>query len=289
MSESLTLAQLKEQPHYSYSALNMYINICQLQYLYRYVAKLEPEQTPVALPFGSAYHAALSEQAQAAKHGKLLPASELTDVFVTYFKAAVADSAQVIYKDGQDNDSLIQLAARMLDATTAQWPDYFGCIKGVAVPFSFHIQGLSKPVIGEFDMLLTEPNPFDKPDEEPPAVIVDWKTSARSWPEGREDKELQASIYTAAYESAHGIRPDFRYDITTKAKTPKIERRYTSRSTGQLARMEKLLLEADKAIQAEVFMPNETSFACADCPYAGACQSWHRPFINHSTLSTNVA
>ena len=52
--------------------------------------------------------------------------------------------------------------------------------------------------------------------------------------------------------------------------------------------MRKLLLEADKAIQAEVFLPNETSFACADCPYAGACHSWHCP-ASHSTVSTTAA
>jgi len=67
---NFTLEQLRAAPHLSYSALNTYLNICQLQYYFRYIAKLEPEQTPVALPFGSAFHAALSEQAQAAKQAK---------------------------------------------------------------------------------------------------------------------------------------------------------------------------------------------------------------------------
>ena len=120
-------------------------------------------------------------------------------------------------------------------------------------------------------------------------TIVDWKTSARSWPEGRENRELQATVYLAAYEAEHGVCPDFRYDITTKAKSPKVERRFTNRSDSQLARMKKLLLEADKAIQAGVFLPSETSFACGDCPYAGACNSWHCPVVGHSTTTTNAA
>ena len=45
-----TLEELKAEPHYSYSALNTYLNICPLQYYYRYVEKREPERTPVALP-----------------------------------------------------------------------------------------------------------------------------------------------------------------------------------------------------------------------------------------------
>ena len=60
-----TLAQLKEQPHYSYSALNTYINTCQLLYYYRYIEKAEAERTPVVLPFGSAFHSVLSELAAA--------------------------------------------------------------------------------------------------------------------------------------------------------------------------------------------------------------------------------
>ena len=32
---------------------------------------------------------------------------------------------------------------------------------------------------------------------------------------------------------------------------------------------------ADKAIQTGIFLPNETSYGCVDCPYAGACAGWH--------------
>ena len=39
---SYTLEQLREAPHLSYSALNTYLNICQLQYFFRYVEKIEP-------------------------------------------------------------------------------------------------------------------------------------------------------------------------------------------------------------------------------------------------------
>lgn len=270
MSE--TLEQMKEKPHYSFSAINTYINICPLQYRYRYIDKLEAEQTPVALPFGSAYHAALSEQAQAAKHGELIAWDMLTDIFATYFKTNIEASPKVVFKDGQDADALIEMAGKMLEATTRDWPDFFSCVDGIAVPFKFEIEGLSKPVIGEYDLLLSVATPYD---EDATVTIVDWKTSARAWPEGREDKELQASIYVAAFEANNGVLPEFRYDITTKAKSPKIERRYTRRTEDQIARMRKLLLEADRAIQQGIFIPNETSFSCGDCPYASACKAWH--------------
>jgi len=284
MSE--TLEQLKAKPHYSYSAINTYLAICPLQFRYRYIDRLEAEQTPVALPFGSAYHAALTEQAQAARKGELLPCDALKEIFATYFRANIESSPKVIYKDGQDEDALILLAGKMLESTTKDWPDFFTCVSGLAVPFKFEIEGLSKPVIGEYDLVLTEMTPFDEPGD-PTITIVDWKTSARSWPDGREDRELQATIYTASFEANNGRRPDFRYDITTKAKAPKVERRYTKRSSDQIERMKRLLLEADRAIERGCFLPNENSFSCGDCPYAGACARWHLDESKSISVSTD--
>ena len=57
-----TVEKLREAPHFSYTSLNTYLNVCQLQYYYRYVEKLPAERTAVALPFGTAMHQALSVQ-----------------------------------------------------------------------------------------------------------------------------------------------------------------------------------------------------------------------------------
>ena len=69
--------------------------------------------------------------------------------------------------------------------------------------------------------------------------------------------------------------PDFRFDVITKAKTPKVQRLMTKRDGESIARMKKMFLMADKAIEAGIFMPNDCSFSCADCPFADACKSWH--------------
>ncbi|UKI33096.1 MAG: PD-(D/E)XK nuclease family protein [Lentisphaeria bacterium] len=58
-----TIDELRQEPHWSYSALNTYLNVCQLQYFYRYVEQPEIERTSVCLPFGKAFHAALTAQA----------------------------------------------------------------------------------------------------------------------------------------------------------------------------------------------------------------------------------
>ena len=33
-----TIDELRQEPHWSYSALNTYLNICQAQFMYRYIA-----------------------------------------------------------------------------------------------------------------------------------------------------------------------------------------------------------------------------------------------------------
>ena len=58
-----TLDELRQEPHWSYSALNTYLNICQAQFMYRYVEHAEVERTSVCFPFGRAFHAALTAQA----------------------------------------------------------------------------------------------------------------------------------------------------------------------------------------------------------------------------------
>jgi hypothetical protein len=54
-----------------------------------------------------------------------------------------------------------------------------------------------------------------------------------------------------------------------------VRRFYTVRHEDHYRRMEKLLVTADKGIQAGVFLPAESSFSCADCPFAGRCAEWH--------------
>lgn len=267
-----TLEQLRQEPHLSYSALNTYLNICQLQYYFRYIEKAESERTSVALPFGTAFHSALSEQAQAAKQGNLMSAEQLKDVFVTYFRANCAGINRVIYKKDSTEDDLIATAGLMLETVTREWCDYWN-IEAVALPFRIEIPGVSRPLIGEIDMVVNETLPFN--DEPATACLVDFKTAARMWPDHKADRDLQATVFVYAYEQLTGQRPTFRFDVITKAKKPAVQHFYTIRVPDDYLRLEKLVRTADHAIRAGVFLPNETSFACSDCPYAGHCRAWH--------------
>ncbi|NMD89392.1 PD-(D/E)XK nuclease family protein, partial [Victivallis vadensis] len=143
--------------------------------------------------------------------------------------------------------------------------DYY-TIKGVAQAFRIDIPGLDKPLIGEYDLIVQDGRD---------ACIVDWKTSASRWPAGKADRDLQATVFSYAYEKQNGTTPLFRFDVITKTKNPGCESHYTSRGFHDFRRFEVLANRAQYAINKGVFLPNETSFACSECPYRDRCGQWH--------------
>ena len=160
-----TIDELRQKPHWSYSALNTYLNVCQLQYFYRYVEQPEIERTSVCLPFGKAFHAALTAQAWECLMGSSLTREEIVNLFAESFKIETEATPNLIYKEGENFDSMIALATRMLDAALANWSDFY-TIKGVAQAFKIDVLGLKKPLIGEWDFLVQDGRDV---------CIVDWK------------------------------------------------------------------------------------------------------------------
>ena len=264
-----SIDELRQGPHWSYSALNTYLNICQLQYFYRYVEQVEVERTSVCFPFGKAFHSALTAQAWECMMGNTLRQDELVERFSEAFRIEAEATPNLIYKEGENFDTIIDLATKMLDAALANWTDYY-TIKGVAQAFKVDVPGLDKPLIGEFDLIVQDGRD---------ACIVDWKTSASRWPAGKADRDLQATVFSYAYEKQNGTAPLFRFDVITKAKNPVCETHYTCRDKAAFLRFESLAVRVQDAVDKGVFLPNETSFACAECPYRERCKSWHSSLV----------
>ena len=93
-----TLDELRQEPHWSYSALNTYLNICQAQFMYRYVDQAEVERTSVCLPFGKAFHSALTAQAWECMMGGSLTRDEIVDRFEEAFKIEAEVTPNLIYR-----------------------------------------------------------------------------------------------------------------------------------------------------------------------------------------------
>jgi len=260
----MKIDELRTKPHWSYTALNTYLNVCQLQYFFRYIEQAEVEQISASLIFGKAFHAALSQQADVAGSGSNLSVENLGDMFDEYFTASVKATDNVKYKVGEDTDTMCDLARRMFKPVLDNWSDFYN-VRSIAEGFEVTVPGLDKPLVGEFDLVIND-------GREP--CIVDWKTSSSRWPSGKADRDLQATVFSYAYHQMHDELPLFRFDVVTKAKSPTCETYYTTRSPDDFARFEVIANRVQDAIDKGVFLPNETSFACPECPYKNHCKQW---------------
>jgi len=249
-------------PHWSYSALNTYLT-CPMRYFFRYIEHAEVERTSVSLPFGRAFHAVLSERA---RKGVDFTVEDAKEDFAVYFRGETEVSENIAYKPDEDYWFWEQRGCDMLDVAFAEWSDDY-TVKSVAEAFSVEVPGLSKPLIGEFDLVVV-----DGGDE----TIVDWKTASAKWPAGKTDRDLQATAYCFAYNQVHGRTPLFRFDVFTKAKAPAHHQFYTYRSQDDFERFVFLAGQIEKAVNTGIFLPVENCMNCTECAFGSRCKAVHR-------------
>jgi len=262
-----SIDKLRESPHWSYSALNTYLNVCQLKFYFQYIERAEPERQPVCFPFGRAYHAVLTEQAKLAANGQSLTEANACDMFGEIFNIEVKSLGDtLILKDDESSEILHAKGCLMLKTALSHWHDFYN-IKSVGEAFLIPVPGLDKPLIGEFDLIVE-----DGQDN----CVVDWKTSSRKWSEDKAHSDFQATVFSYAYHKIHGSAPLFRFDVITKTKTPELTSHYTQRNADSFIRFEYLAHKVDDGVSKGVFMPNEGNFGCVDCPYASRCRKIHR-------------
>jgi len=256
------IENLKETPHWSFSAFQTYL-ACPMRYYFRYIEHAEVERTSVSLPFGRAFHAVLSLRAE---KGSDYSVEDAKEDFAVYFRGETEVSENISYKPDEDYWFWQQRGCDMLDVALAEWSDDY-TVKLVAEAFSVDVPGLSKPLIGEFDLVVT-----DGGDE----TICDWKTASVKWPSCKVERDLQATVFAYAYQQKHGVIPMFRFDVFTKAKNPAHHQFYTLRTNDDFDRFVYLAGQIEKAVNNGLFIPIESCMNCAECAYSGRCKAVHR-------------
>jgi len=248
------------RPHWSYSAINQYANICSLQFYFQRVAKLPPERVSSNLVFGSAIHAALDEFVR----NRDIAAAKA--VLETRLRAAYGDAVPV---EGDTLDDLLPKGAKMLDAYAESMKDE----EVVAIGREFAVplvdrdgQVLDRPLVGELDLVVK--------DAKGRLVVVDWKTAARRKSDDEVAGDLQATVYSYAIGQLFDERPLFRFDVLLKTKEPAVERYYTARDERDYARFVEIVKQVERGVAAGVHIPADRSFFCNGCAFRSACSRW---------------
>lgn len=266
-----TLHDYRQREHWSFSALNQFLNICSLQFYFDRIAKLERAFTPVSLSFGSAFHRAMEWMHLVRMEGRQPLESEARARFQDLWERQVQEDPSIRFDDDITADTCgaqgADLVAAYLKACDPL-EQVLAVNEAFAVPL-VDAQGLvlEKPMVGELDCRVSKAGV---------TTIVDWKTSARRWPRDQALKSLQPTVYLYADLKLHADTPDFRFDVVVKNKTPVVEQYVTTRSNDQFNRMVVLIKMAERMIAAEHFVPQEAGFYCASCQHQEACRAWHR-------------
>lgn len=266
-----TLNDYRDREHWSFSALNQFLNICGLQYYYDRIARLERTFTPVSLSFGSAFHRALEFIGLVRKEGRQTQEQEARDLFRDLWSRQCQEDHNIRFDDEITADTCsaqgADLVAAYLKAVDPE-EQVLAVNEAFAVPL-IDAQGqmLEKPMVGELDCRVSKAGNV---------TIVDWKTSARRWPREQAQKSLQPTVYLYADLKLHNETPDFRFDVVVKNKAPVVEQHVTTRTQDQFNRMVELVKMVESMIASEHFVPSEQGFYCAGCPHQEPCRAWHR-------------
>lgn len=266
-----TLDDYRDREHWSFSALNQFLNICSLQFYFDRIARLERTFTPVSLSFGSAFHRALEFIGLVRKEGRQPQEQEARDLFKDLWSRQVGEDPDIRFdEDITENTCSAQGADLVAAYLRSVDPDerVESVNEAFAVPLvDAHGQVLERPMVGELDCRVSKAGNV---------TIVDWKTSARRWPRDQAAKSLQPTVYLYAEQQLHRQSIPCRFDVVVKNKTPVVEQHVTTRTTDQFDRMVELVKMVESMIAAEHFVPSEQGFYCAGCPHQEPCRAWHR-------------
>lgn len=272
MNTEISLQELRKRPHWSYSRINSLLSHCALQWAFKYVYKARPAFTPVNMVFGKAFHSTLTFVYTRLKDEGTVEPEEAISLFSELFSDECSNAdPEVRFNKNESLGSLIQKGQEMIEVFLHNM-DPEEKILGVAVPFSVNMadasgERIKEPLIGEFDCVV---------EREGKPVIVDWKTSARRWPENKASFDLQPTCYLLARCADNGVNDaEFRYDVITKTKTPVFQSCTTSRNYADFIRLGETVRGMERRIAAEAFYPDEQGYDCRNCPYTESCRLWH--------------
>ena len=265
-----TLSDYRERPHWSYSALNQFFNICSLQYAFDKIYRLPKAFTPLPLSFGSAFHRVMEWAAHTRMDGQVPKAADAADLFQNLWGRQVLEDSDIKYEEGEDRESCANMGRDMC-ACIVNGVDPDEQVVSVSESFCVPLtcasgETLETPLIGEIDCAVEKAGV---------KTLIDWKTSSKRWPKGKAAKDWQPTAFVNGYRLKHGLVPDFRFDVVVKNKTPVLEQHVTTRTPDDFVRLAEYARLAESMIKAEHFCPSEQGFYCGGCPHQDACKNWH--------------
>ena len=265
LNEQPSLADLRKQPHLSYSAIRSYL-MCPMKFWHRYQAQSEPSHRPLALVLGSAIHESLAAYySHIQGTGMKICADELMQVFRDTIDAELDKPIPIKLPDDGDPGAMLDQGVQMLRVfwEQADVPEVIAVEQPFAVPLYDPASGeqFSAPIVGAMDLVI---NHNGRP------LIVEHKTSSRKYAGWQLALETQPSVYKYAAQQLGLGDAGLMYQILLKAKSPSVQHCRVKRTPAQITEMLETFSAIVKTIDAGHFWKNR-SWACSDCQYSWLC------------------
>jgi putative RecB family exonuclease len=265
-TQSRSCPVIATRPHWSYSQVSQFLR-CPLQYYFERILKLERPFIPSAMALGSAVHEGLAEYHRHLQLNEPVPTGNVQETFLNAWQ--VSENRQFIqFKDKETKDELLAQGVALLDLYMQEPPpqNIVAIEEAMLVPlFTSSGECLEKPLMAVLDLLSRDTYGL---------VVSEFKTSGRRYSELETEMMLQATTYAHAVQQRYDERPGVRYVVLVKTKKPQVQYLETVRTDVDMNRLGDVVQAVEKAIQAEVFYPVESTMNCSGCPFYRQCREW---------------
>jgi CRISPR/Cas system-associated exonuclease Cas4 (RecB family) len=248
------------------SRLNTWLK-CPVAFKLRYIDGIRSPTTP-SLFLGKAVHAGLECFYRHRQVGVNLEPSDVNQRLDACWEAVLAED-NMTFASTSDENKLKQQAAVLVSAYLAQLSDEPAPMavettleEPLVDPFTGEDLGI--PLLGIVDLIV--------PGEDG-AVVVDFKTAAKSGPPTEKVHEVQLSAYSYLYRATtQQLESGLQIRSLIKTKTPKIEyREYPTRTESQLRRFFQIVRAYLDDLDRGRFV-HRPGFGCTMCEFSdGTC------------------
>jgi putative RecB family exonuclease len=264
------------RPHWSFSQLSQYLR-CPLQYYFERILKIERPYAPSVLVLGSSVHEALAEYHRLLQAEQPIPAGHVQESFLTAWQAN-EDRQPIQFKDNETKDELLAQGVALLELYMQEPPpqNIVAVEEALMVPlFTSSGECLEKPLLAVLDLLNRDDHGL---------VVSEYKTASRKYGESETETKPQATAYSHAIQQRYDEKPGIRYVVLVKTKKPSIQYVETMRNEADACRLGDIIQTVERAIEAQVFYPNESPMTCSGCQFYRHCREWRG--CNSSNLYT---
>ncbi len=262
--------------HWSASSLKELCS-CPLRFKLHRIDHVHASHRSPSLVLGGTYHLVLANALTSLRENEPVKKEALVRQFKSFWKTELEASGPPIKWTAKVTaENQRELGIEMVKAWYDQGLPLFRDTEIVTIEMPFRVPIINpttgevteRPLDGFIDCIVRRPDGG--------ATVIDHKTAGQQFSDVEIALDLQATGYVLAARELGYQDVRFEFHVMSKnRKAPKLSVLPVPRDDDDIARLHWVASQAEKLLDAEVFMPSTPGWQCAGCAYAHACRKVH--------------